>query len=96
MQNILTTVKLIPRIKVFTRQVKKISYCPTKTIHVSHDEIIGSLQFAYPIEDFVQLTSIYPDIRVVLGRKCILSELNTLLTEKLDEPILLSYGTTLM
>ena len=44
---------------------KKIRYCPTKTIHVSHDEIIGSLQFAYPIEDFVKLISIYPDIRVV-------------------------------
>ena len=38
--------------------------------------------------------SIYPDIRIILGSKDILSELNNVLTVKSDEPAILSYDTT--
>ena len=51
---------------------------------MSHDEIIGSLQLAYPMKEFVKLISVYQDIGVVLGSKDILSELNTLLTVNSD------------
>ena len=74
--------------------VKKLATVQRKKFKVSHDEIYGFLQLAYHIQKFVKLVSIYPAIRVVLGRKDILTELNTLLTVKSDEPVLLSYDTT--
>ena len=61
---------------------------------MSHDEIFGALQLALHVKDFVKAISIFPDIRVVLGSKDILSELNSVLTLKSDEPVLLSYETT--
>ena len=76
------------------RQVKSLATVQRKQIKVSHDEMYGSLQIAYHVNDFVKLVSVYPDVRVVLGRKDILSELNTVLTVKSDEPVLRSYDTT--
>ena len=46
------------------------------------------------LQDFVKSISIFPDNRVVLGSKDILSGLNNLLCLKSDEPVLLSYDTT--
>ena len=76
------------------RQIKNLATIQRKKFRVSHDELYGSLQLAYHINDFVKLMSVFPDIRIILGSKDILSELNTLLTVKSDEPVLLSYDTT--
>ena len=62
---------------------------------MSHDLIFGSLQIAHHVNDFVKLLSIYPVIRVVLGSKDILLELDSVLAVKSDVPLLLlSYDTT--
>ena len=76
------------------KQVKNMATAQRNKYRVSHDEIFGSLQIAHHVNDFVKLLSIYPDIRVVLGSKDILSELNRVLAVKSDEPALLSYDTT--
>ena len=76
------------------RQVKNCTTAQRKQYRISHHEIFGALQLALHLKDFVKSISIFPDIRVVLGSKDILSELNTLLCLKSDEPVLLSYDTT--
>ena len=55
--------------------VKKLTTIQCKKFKASHDEIYGYLQLAYHLNDFVKLVSIYPDIRIFLGSKDILSEL---------------------
>ena len=76
------------------RQVKNCTTAQRKKYRVSHDEIFGALQLALHVKDFVKAISIFPDIRVVLGSKDIWSELNSVLTLKSDEPVLLCYDTT--
>ena len=55
------------------RQVKNCTTAQRKQYRISHDEIFGALQLALHLKDFVKSISIFPDIRVVLGSKNILS-----------------------